>query len=92
MAPLECWEAGEPIFEELIREHFLDNPHKATVVLKPVPGTGRETYLTIRSDPMPSTAISAGSPRRAAPRLGSRSPRETGGAPSRRATTSVGPG
>lgn len=27
--------AGKPYFEELIREYFLENPHKATVVLAP---------------------------------------------------------
>jgi Zn-dependent M16 (insulinase) family peptidase len=29
--------AGEPYFETLIRRHFLDNPHRTTVVLKPDP-------------------------------------------------------
>src|SRR4029079_15105666 len=27
--------AGEPYFEDLIREHFLDNPHRVTPVLEP---------------------------------------------------------
>ncbi|MGE4290919.1 MAG: insulinase family protein [Desulfovibrio sp.] len=30
--------AGEPVFEELIRKLFLDNPHRATVKLLPDPG------------------------------------------------------
>lgn len=48
LAPL-CWEAplaaikerlgkGEKLFEGLVREYFLDNPHRATVVLLPDTG------------------------------------------------------
>jgi len=28
-------QGGEPVFQDLIREHFLDNPHRATLVLIP---------------------------------------------------------
>lgn len=28
-------DAGEPVFQDLIRAHFLDNPHRALVILKP---------------------------------------------------------
>jgi hypothetical protein len=28
-------ESGEPVFQDIIREHFLDNPHRATLVLVP---------------------------------------------------------
>jgi hypothetical protein len=42
--------AGEKVFEELIRTHFLDNPHRALVILKPDPGleARREAAETAR--------------------------------------------
>jgi len=42
--------AGEKVFEELIRTHFLDNPHRALVILKPDPGleARREAVETAR--------------------------------------------
>lgn len=33
----EKLDAGVPLFQDLIREHFLDNPHRVTLVLKPDP-------------------------------------------------------
>lgn len=33
---------GEPVFETLIRDHFLNNPHRAVVVLHPDPKVGKE--------------------------------------------------
>ena len=33
-------DAGEPVFQKLIRTHLLDNPHRVTVVLRPDPGLG----------------------------------------------------
>jgi Zn-dependent M16 (insulinase) family peptidase len=30
--------ANEPVFQDLLRTHFLDNPHQSTVVLAPDPG------------------------------------------------------
>jgi hypothetical protein len=35
-------EAGEPVFETLLREYFLDNRHRSTVVLRPDQEAGRE--------------------------------------------------
>jgi len=34
--------AGEPVFENLLREYFLDNQHRSTVVLRPDQEKGRE--------------------------------------------------
>ena len=36
------WEGGESVFEDLIRQHFMGNPHRSMVVLEPVEGTGRQ--------------------------------------------------
>ncbi len=30
-------ERGEPVFQDLVREHWLDNPHRVTLVLEPDP-------------------------------------------------------
>ncbi len=44
-APLEAIkvqvEEGILVFEELIREHFLENPHRTTVILRPDPEEGK---------------------------------------------------
>ncbi len=34
--------SGERVFETLVRDYFLDNPHRTTVVLKPDPGLAQE--------------------------------------------------
>lgn len=33
----ERLQAGEPVFEQLVRQYFLDNPHRSTVYLEPDP-------------------------------------------------------
>jgi len=35
-------ESGEPVFENMVREYLLDNPHQSTVILSPDPEKGRE--------------------------------------------------
>lgn len=34
-------DAGEPVFQDLIRAHFLDNPHRVLVILKPDAALGQ---------------------------------------------------
>lgn len=53
-------EAGEPVFEQAIREWFLDNPHRATVVLLPDAqlGAAREAGEKARVDQIQATADS----------------------------------